>query len=119
MTFFMSKKSDLVRLAFIIEKIDDLVSYKNDFESIEELLNAKIGFDATNMCIMQIGETLNKLSKETQNNYPNLPIKESYLTRNYIAHDYEGVNKQIIEMIIREQLPKLKNEIQNILSELN
>jgi len=37
--------------------------------------------------------------------------KKTDITRNYIAHDYEGVNKQIIEMIIREQLPLLKSQI--------
>ena len=114
----MSKKTDITRLYFIVEKIDDLLSYKEDYKTIEALLNSKIGFDATNMCIMQIGETLNKLSLELQSNYKELPIKESYLTRNYIAHDYEGVNKQIIEMIIREQLPLLKHQIQKIIKEL-
>ena len=114
----MSKKTDITRLYFIIEKIDDLLNYRDEYRTIESLLNSKMGFDATNMCIMQIGETLNKLSSSLQENYNELPIKESYLTRNYIAHDYEGVNKQIIEMIIREQLPLLKTQIETILQEL-
>jgi len=115
----MYKNTDITKLEFIIEKIDDLLNYKEDFKGIENLLNSKIGFDATNMCIMQIGETLNKLSESIIKQYPNLPIKESYLTRNYIAHDYEGVNKHIIEMIIREQLPELKQNLKNIIKELN
>ncbi len=114
----MSKQSDKEKLKFILEKIEDLLSYKDEFKSIEALLNSKIGFDASNMCIMQIGETLNKLTPQLQEKYTNLPIKESYLTRNYIAHDYEGVNKLIIEMIIREQLPKLSHDIHTILKEL-
>ena len=114
----MSKKTDITRLLFILEKIDDILNYKEEYKSIESLLNAKMGFDATNMCIMQIGENINKLSTDIQKRYPTLPIKESYLTRNYIAHDYEGLNKQIIEMIIREQLPLLKKQINNILKEL-
>ena len=36
------------------------------------------------------------------------------ILRNFIAHDYEGVNKMIIEDIIRTQLPKLKQIILNI-----
>jgi len=114
----MSKSSDITKLQFVIEKIDDLHQYKQDFKTTENLLNSKMGFDATNMCIMQIGETLNKISVEIQEKYTNLPIRESYLTRNYIAHDYEGVNKHIIESIIREQLPQLKNYIITILKEL-
>ena len=114
----MSSTTDKTKLLFIIEKIDDIFAYKEEYKTLEALLNAKIGFDATNMCIMQIGESLNKLSSEIQNKNKELPIRESYLTRNYIAHDYESVNKLIIEMIIREQLPLLKKQLQEILKEL-
>jgi uncharacterized protein with HEPN domain len=114
----MSKTADITKLKFVIEKIDDLSEYKQEFKSIENLLNSKIGFDASNMCIMQIGETLNKLSRAIQVKYTKLPIKESYLTRNYIAYDYEGVNKHIIELIIREELPILKEYIIKILNEI-
>jgi len=115
----MSKASDLKKLQFILEKIEDAISYKNSYNSIEELLDSKIGFDATNMCIMQVGETLNKLSDEFIQKYNNLPIKESYLTRNYIAHDYEGVSKYIIEVIIKEHFVQLKLDIENILNNEN
>jgi len=40
-----------------------------------------------------------------------LPIKGSYDVRNFIAHDYEGVNKAIIEDIIRRYIPDLKSTI--------
>ena len=115
----MSKETDLKKLQFILEKIDDAISYKNSYKSIEELLNSKMGFDATNMCIMQVGETLNKLSEEFVAKYNYLPVKESYLTRNYIAHDYEGVNKYIIEVIIKEHFVQLKLDIENILKNEN
>ena len=115
----MSEKSDLKKLQFILEKINDAISYKDNYKSIEELLNSKMGFDATNMCIMQVGETLNKLSDEFIEKYNYLPVKESYLTRNYIAHDYEGVNKYIIEIIIKEHFVQLKSDIENILKKEN
>ena len=64
------------------------------------------------MSLLQIGETLNKLKNEPF--AEKLPIKGTYDVRNFIAHDYEGVNKMIIEDIIRTQLPKLKQTILNI-----
>ena len=57
-------------------------------------------------------ETLNKLRDEPF--AEKLPIKGTYDVRNFIAHDYEGVNKMIIEDIIRVQLPKLKQTISTI-----
>jgi len=111
----MSNKTDLIKLQFILEKINDALSYKDSYKSIENLLNSKMGFDATNMCIMQVGETLNKLSDDFVKKYDYLPVKESYLTRNYIAHDYEGVNKYIIELIVKEHFVQLKSDIEDIL----
>jgi uncharacterized protein with HEPN domain len=112
--------NDGKNLEFIIEKIDDALDNLAQFGSVEKLLNSKMGYDATLMCIMQIGETLkNKLSVGFVEKYGGiLPIQESYWTRNYIAHDYEGVSKIVVEGLLREHLPKLKIDIENILVEL-
>lgn len=100
------------KLDFIVEKIEDIESFKARYKSIEDLLNDVMGHDATLISLLQIGETLNKLREEPFANL--LPIKGTYDVRNFIAHDYEGVNKMIIEDIIRTQLPKLKQIILNI-----
>ncbi len=107
------------KIAFILEKIKDALDYKEEFGSIENLLNSKLGFDAVTMCLLQIGETLNKLDESFQSKYSHLPYKESYLTRNYIAHDYEGIDKMIIEVILREHLPQLKKDLEKILKEMD
>jgi uncharacterized protein with HEPN domain len=107
----MSKSIE--KLKFILEKIDDLLSYKTQYSTIEELLNSKMGFDATLMALLQIGETLNKLKDSPYSD--KLPIKGAYDVRNFIAHDYEGVNKVIIEDIIRRFIPELKSIILEIL----
>jgi uncharacterized protein with HEPN domain len=107
---FMS--SSFEKLDFIVEKIEDIESFRNRYKSIEDLLNDVMGYDATLMCLLQIGETLNKLRDEPF--AEKLPIKGTYDVRNFIAHDYEGVNKMIIEDIIRAQLPKLKQTISTI-----
>ena len=57
--------NEISRLKFILEKIDDLLKFKNRFSTIEKLLDDKMGFDATLMCLLQIGETLNKLKNLT------------------------------------------------------
>lgn len=104
--------SSFEKLDFIVEKIEDIESFKARYKSIEDLLNDVMGYDATLMSLLQIGETLNKLRDESF--AEKLPIKGTYDVRNFIAHDYEGVNKMIIEDIIRTQLPKLKQIILNI-----
>lgn len=104
------------KLYFILEKIEDIESFRNRYQTIEAMLDDNMGFDATLMCLLQIGETLHKLRESAYRDL--LPIKGSYDVRNFIAHDYEGVNKTIIENTIRTQLPLLKQTIQSILKDL-
>lgn len=67
------------------------------------------------MGISQIGETLKKLPDEVVEKYNLKEDKEgAYYTRNYIVHDYEGVDLGFIENILREYLPELKNKLSKI-----
>ncbi len=104
------------RLFFIREKIDDLMYYRDQFDTIVELLEDKMGFDATLMCLLQIGETLNKLKDSPFQDQ--LPIRGAYEVRNFIAHDYEGVNKAIVEDVIRNHIPELKETIDSLLGSM-
>ena len=106
--------SDIKRIKFIIEKIEDIESFINKFNSVVSLLDDKMGFDATLMSLLQIGETLNKLENEYETIDKN-DIKGAYDVRNFIAHDYEGVNKSLIEAILRNHIPKLKESLTKII----
>ena len=110
----MSKDKDILKIEFALTMVDDIYEYLDKFKTIENLLNNKMAFNATLLHLMQIGESLNKL----ENSYKELldkDIRGAYSVRNFIAHDYDGVRKSIIESIIREHLPKLKENLENII----
>lgn len=44
-------------------------------------------------------------------------IKGSYELRNFIAHDYEGVDLYIVEDVINTRLPVIKQSVVNILKD--
>ena len=110
MLFMSSAKQ---KLEFILENISNIEEFKTKYKTTEALLNDSMGYNATLMCLFQIGETLHKLRDESFAD--KLPIKGTYDVRNFIAHDYEGVNKVIIEDIMRLHLPQLKKDIESIL----
>ncbi|WP_456480149.1 HepT-like ribonuclease domain-containing protein [Nautilia sp.] len=64
------------------------------------------------MGLSQIGEVLNKLPHDFIQKY-NLTEEKTgaYYTRNYIVHDYEGVDLIIVEKILRENIPVLKDKL--------
>ena len=110
----MSKSSDLLRVEFILEMIDDIEFIVEDAKSITQALEDRIHKPALLMSLMQIGETLNKI--ESKHLQEKLPIKGAYDVRNFIAHDYEGVDLALIEHIIRSLIPELKNTTKEILN---
>ena len=107
-------QTDDLKFKFILERIEEIEEYMSDFDSITKMLSTHKEYNATLMCLLQIGEKLNKLSKS----YIELDkedIKGAYDVRNFIAHDYDGVRKVVIEDILRYFLPKLKVTIQDII----
>ncbi len=64
------------------------------------------------MHLISIAEQFDKLSKDGEfeilSRFDKRDLKGSYDIRIFIAHDYEGVNLSIIELVIRERLPHMK-----------
>ena len=46
-------------------------------------------------------------------------IKGSYELRNFIAHNYEGVDLYIVEEVIKQRLPIIKQSIEKITKLIN
>jgi len=115
----MSKQSVSAKIDFMIEMIEDIEQIIQRHNGIVDTLEDFEGQMAVLMGISQIGETLKKLDDFIVQKYDLVEDKEgSYYTRNYIVHDYEGVDLGFIENILRTYLPKLKNKILLIKSEL-
>lgn len=97
------------RIETILKYIDDIEYIVSNYGGVVATLEDRIGKYSLLMCLMQIGENLNKLNSTNKN------IEEaklgSYAVRNFIAHDYEGVNLDLIENIVRNLLKPLKLEL--------
>ncbi|WP_428025861.1 HepT-like ribonuclease domain-containing protein [Arcobacter sp.] len=114
----MSENSFLAKIDFILEMIENVELIINRHKGIVETLEDIEGQMAILMAISQIGETLKKFDDTLIEKYDLKEDKEgAYYTRNYIVHDYEGVDLGFIENILREYLPKLKTKILKIKSD--
>ncbi|MBN2825169.1 MAG: DUF86 domain-containing protein [Campylobacterales bacterium] len=111
----MSIKSEAGKVAFILEMIENIEKIITRHEGIVKTLEDYEGQMAVLMGISQIGETLKKLEDQTIEKYALQEDREgAYYTRNYIVHDYEGVDFGFIENILRVYLPKLKSKLKSI-----
>ena len=66
--------------------------------------------------LIQIGERVNQIPESVYEDYPEIPWHELYGLRNRIVHGYDKVKKSIIWATIVQDLPRIKSQIQKILS---
>ena len=65
-----------------------------------------------------IGEATKNIPEDLRRQYPQIPWKEMAGMRDRLIHFYFGVDPQLVWTTVKERLPKLKPQIQNILKEL-
>ena len=106
-------KEETVKLRNALMHIGEIEKSLARHGSIADTLNDFEGKNSVLMSILQIGENLKKISAKQ---IAKEIIDGAYYTRNVIAHDYEGVNLAIIERIVRDDLPGLKQTILELLN---
>ena len=105
-------KRDLRRVVHIIEAIKDLeLTTKNRKED-------KITLYAIERIIQIIGEAANKISPEMRGKFPHINWSEMISMRNFIVHDYDKVNKNIVWDTIDNDIPILKKQIGEMFAEM-
>lgn len=62
-----------------------------------------------------IGEAVGKLSEELKSQYPEIPWQDVKDFRNLLAHEYFGVDLEIVWNTIRDDLPMLIDAVQKIM----
>jgi uncharacterized protein with HEPN domain len=115
MSRYIDRLNNIVRK---INFIENIVKSKNGIISaLEDEENSRASIM---MHLTSIAEQFDKLSKDGEfeilSKFDKNDLKGSYDIRNYIVHDYEGLNLMIIEVVIREKLSKIKEVALNILN---
>ncbi len=116
---FSQKAVDRVKV--IEKKITFIESIVKDKESVIKALEDEQNSRASIlMHLTSISEQFDKLlhngELELIAYYDKQDIKGSYELRNFIAHDYEGVDLYIVEDVINKRLPVIKKATQTILN---
>lgn len=111
----MSKRSNKAKIAFILEMIDNIEYIVTRHQGIIAALEDIEGQMAILMGVSQIGESLQNLDDILiEKAQLSEEKKGAYYTRNYIVHEYDGVDLYLIEDIVNKHLPIIKNKLQGI-----
>lgn len=110
------KDNDRIILRKIIKYCDDIDSLKKQYNTDFKVFENDISFQySCNMCIIQIGELVCRLSEEFQELHSEIPWHAIRGMRNLHAHDYENVDLEIVWNTLIEDIPELKAELESFL----
>lgn len=62
-----------------------------------------------------LGEAANRISKDSQIKYPQIPWSKIIGMRNVIIHSYDKIDSEQLFLTIHEDLPGLKKELDKII----
>ena len=104
------------RLESILSKIEDIEFFIEQKDGkIMLALEDRILKPAIRMQIISIAEQFNKLKDENEfellSKIDKNDLKGINAVRNFIAHDYDSVDDEILEIVLRVHIPKIKLQI--------
>ena len=104
---------DAVTIKKIIKYCDDIEQFidgfrENDFTGDNKTISACA------FCLGQIGELTKQINGEIQQQHSDIPWRKMYGLRNRLVHDYEGVDMSQMWAIVKEDIPKLKEDLMDI-----
>ena len=104
-------------LNHILDEINYLISASDNLDQ-DEFMRSETLQRSFSRSIEIIGEATKKLSKEFTDEYPNIDWKSMAAMRDKLIHDYFGVDYEIVWDVIKNKIPALKSQIQQIISSL-
>jgi uncharacterized protein with HEPN domain len=114
----MFNEDEIVRLKSVAKKLSDIYFIIDRHGGIVKALEDMEGQPAILMLIVAISEQFDKLKKQSSkilDTFDEVDIKGIVWVRNYIAHDYDGINLAIVETDLRENMPRIKKIVEEIL----
>ena len=110
----MSKKLPSVYLDHMAHYSKELVNGARTHTK-EQLESDSWFYHGAIRLISIVGEAANKIPKDVQSRYSQLPWKELIGMRNILVHQYENINIDIVWKVITEDLPPIIPEVEKAL----
>ena len=113
----MSKRDYRLFLQDILESIERIEEYTEGYD-FETFTKDRKTVDAVLRNLEIIGEAARHIPENIRTQHPEIPWKRVIGLRNVVIHHYFGVDLSIVWVIIKKQLPELKNAVISLLEEI-
>ena len=112
------KMGDRQRLLHILEAISEIEKYTSKSNIDDFASNSMMRFASVKQ-IEIIGEAANFVSADTKTQFPQVEWRQIIGLRHILVHEYFGIDTALIWQIISTDIPKLKIDIETIISYLD
>ena len=109
------------RLEEILESIELIQEWSKGLTELHDFMISPGRVMAFNACVMRlqvIGEHVGRLMKEDSkplDKYTEIPWHAIYGMRNIVSHEYANIDETVVISAIKEDLPKLKDVVEELL----
>lgn len=111
----MSERPQLLYCQDILESGSAILSYVQGM-TCDTFVRDRMRYSAVIREFEIIGEAVGKLSDNLKSGYPEISWQDVKDFRNLLAHEYFGVDLEIVWNTIRDDLPMLMDAVQKIVS---
>lgn len=108
----------IIRIKNIKKSFEDIELINSQNLKISEAVDNALIKPAIRMHIVKIAEQFNKLKEENEfeilERFDKDDLRGLSAIRNFIAHDYDSVDDELIEDVLRYNFPKIKKTVEEI-----
>ncbi|MBU4534253.1 MAG: DUF86 domain-containing protein [Euryarchaeota archaeon] len=113
----MSSRDQILFLEDILESIQFIDQYICDLD-YSDFINDRKTFDAVLRNLEVIGEAAKNISDQVKSSNDNINWKGMAGMRDKLIHGYFGVDPEIVWETIKNRLPEIKTQIQDLLKDM-
>ena len=107
----MYSDDNLVYIFTMLECTEKIFIYSQDYLTADELTwgSDQRDFNAVWALLLVIGEESRKIDAQLKKEFQQVPWHNITGMRNYLAHDYRGIDHERVWEVIQKSLPDLKD----------
>lgn len=110
----MSSRSPKLYIDDIVQACQDIVNFSGTIRNAEEFGKDRRTFLAVIRSIEIIGEAARQMPRGFKSSHPEINWREIVSLRNTIAHEYFGLDNEILWDVIKTQIPVLLQQFKNL-----
>lgn len=113
----MSSRSPKLYIDDVLQASHDILDFTKGLSKAEDLGNDRRTYLAVVRSLEIIGEAARQMPRGFKSEHPEIPWREVASLRNIIAHEYFGLDNEIIWDVIQTQVPDLIKRFQSLKTE--